>query len=89
MKIDAELYRAAFKHYAEWNKTKMLDRAYLASKLTPQELWRQYAGLWEFCMRLAPEQTELQQKRRAAELELYYQRIQKFEEWRRAHGKRT
>lgn len=88
MKIDAELYRAAFKQYAEWSKTKMIDRAYLASKLTPQELWQTYVGMWKFAWKLSPTgASEQQQKRKVADIELYYLRIQQFEAWRRKHGK--
>ena len=87
MPIDKELYRKVRELYGQWNEAELIDGARNAGKLTPQEGWRQYVALWEFCMKLSPPQSELQQKQRLAELDHYYVQLQKLEAWRRKHGK--
>jgi hypothetical protein len=54
MKLDKALYRKAFALHRQYNDAEIVDRAYHAGKLSPQEGWRQYVALWELCMRLAP-----------------------------------
>jgi hypothetical protein len=87
MPLDKELYRKAYESLRQWNEAELLDRVRNPSKLTSQEAWRLYLGLWEFCMKLAPTQSELQRKRRLAEWDEYYARVRKLEAWRRANGK--
>lgn len=87
MAIDKELYRNALEHYRQWNEAEMRERMRNPSQLTPQEAWRQYAGLWHLLMKIAPPPSRLQEKLRATELELYYERVKKMEQWRRARGR--
>ena len=87
MKLDKELYRKAHEALQQWSEAKMLYRLQEDSRLSPQEAWEKYAALWEFCMRIAPPLTELQERLRMAEWDQYYANLEKFEAWRRAHGK--
>lgn len=87
MAIDKELYRNAYRLYREWNEEELQWRVRNAGKLTPQEGWRKYVDVWEFCMKIAPPQSDIQLKLRALERQTYYDRMQKFESWRNRHGK--
>jgi hypothetical protein len=89
VKLDKELYRKAYELHRQWNEAELVDDLRNAGKLLPQEAWRQYVDLWEFCMKLSPSPSELQEKQRASELDHYYANIRKFESWRRARGKTT
>jgi len=86
MKIDKELYRKAYEAHRQWSEAKMLYRAQLESRLSPQEAWGRYVALWEFCAKLAPPQTELQHRQHWAEWDDYYAKIIKLEAWRRTRG---
>ncbi len=88
MQLDKELYRKAYESFKEWNEAKLLDRVRDADTLTPQEAWRRYVALWKFGWKLCPQQSEWQQKQKAEILELYYQRVQKLEARRKAHGRK-
>lgn len=89
MAIDNELYRNTYKLYRQWNKTELVDRIRNVGSLSPREAWEQYVDLWEFCMALSPPQSDLQSKRKVSEWQKYYSRIQRLEEWKRQHGKKT
>ena len=89
MEIDKEKYRQARQWYREWDEAKLIDRARNAGKLTPQQGWEQFIGLWEFCQNLAPPPSEQQRKRRLADLEQYYARMYRFETWRKDRGETT
>jgi hypothetical protein len=89
MPIDGELYRQARRWYQDWNRARSISRARNAGQLTPEQGWKQYLALWEFCMKLAPQPSEKQRQQRLEEYQRYYARIEQFEEWRRAHGKTT
>jgi hypothetical protein len=89
MALDKELYRKAHELYSQWNEVELIDSVRNAGKLSPQQAWRQYVDLWEFCMKLSPAPTELQEKQRGRELEQYYANLKTFESKRRAHGKTT
>jgi hypothetical protein len=87
MTLDKELYRKAYQLYREWNEEELRWRVRHTGQLSPQEGWKRYADLWEFCMKLAPTPSEQQRKIRSAEREAYYDRMQRIESWRRTHGK--
>lgn len=89
MALDKELYRRTKELYQQWNEAEFVDSVRNAGKLSPQKAWQQYMDLWEFCMRLSPQPSELQSRRRVAEWEHYYAQIQKLEEWRRKRGRTT
>ncbi len=89
MALDKNLYRQAFEWYRQWNLAEARERYRNAANLSPQEAWRQYVSLWEFAAKYTPEESERQQRRRMADWDEYYARIQKFENWRKAHGQST
>ena len=89
MAIDKSLYRQAQEWYRQWNAAEREARWEEAGKLSPQEAWKQYVGLWEFTMKLAPEISERQRRRTLVAWDEYYARVRKLESWRRAHGKRA
>ncbi|MBI3242244.1 MAG: hypothetical protein HYZ49_08130 [Chloroflexi bacterium] len=89
MQLDKELYRKTYESFKQWNDAKLLDRVRDADKLTPAELWHRYVDLWEFAKKIAPPQSERQQAQAFTEWVEYYAKMQKFEAWRRAHGKRA
>jgi hypothetical protein len=86
-KIDATLYRQAYEQYRQWNEAELADRVRNAGKLSPQEAWRQYVALVEFCWKMCPQQSEWQRKQKLADLDRYYAAVRKLEAWRRARGK--
>ena len=89
MKLDKEQYRQTYERYRKLNEAELVERAYNANRLTPQEAWRQYVALVEFCWKLCPEPSEWQRKQTLADLERYYANVRKLEAWRREHGKTT
>jgi hypothetical protein len=88
-KIDRELYRKAYASLRQWSEAKVIERVLIAEHLSPTERWRRYAGLWAFAVTISPPQSEWQQAQTAGAWAEYYDRIQKFEAWRRLRGKRT
>ncbi|MBI3359623.1 MAG: hypothetical protein HY023_00755 [Chloroflexi bacterium] len=86
MLIDKELYRKAYESYRRWNEAELLDRVRNAGKLTPEKAWRQYVELWQFATRTATPPSERQRWRNMADLQEYYSRVRKLEEWRAARG---
>lgn len=90
IKIDKELYRQAREWYREMNVAEDRERYRTAGERSPGQGWQEYLSLWEFCMNLSHyPPSERQQKQRMADWERYYERIQKFEEWRRQRGTAT
>jgi len=89
MQLDNDLYRQARQLYQELNQAELLARIHNAGELSAQQAWKQYAGLWELCIKLAPQPSQNQRLVRAADIERYYQRMQKIELWRQVHGKIT
>ena len=89
MALDKELYRKAHELYTQWNEAELIDSVRQAEKLSPQKAWRQYVDLWEFCMKLSPAASELQEKQRERELDQYYANLTKFESMRLARGETT
>jgi hypothetical protein len=89
MKLDKDLYRQARQSYQEWNRAELSARVHNAGNLTAQQAWKQYAGLWELCMKIAPQPSQQQRFERVVDLQRYYQRMQKIEAWRQENGKVT
>jgi hypothetical protein len=87
MKLDKDLYRQAYEQYRQWNEAELAERVRNAGKLSPQEAWRQYVALVEFCWKMCPQQSEWQHKQKLADLDRYYAAVRKLEAWRRARGK--
>ena len=89
MALDKELYRNTHKLYQQWNEAELIDRIRNAGSLSPKEGWEQYADLWEFCLELSPQPSYLQSKLKFSEWQKYYSRVQRLEEWKHQHGKKT
>lgn len=87
MALDKDLYRQAYEQYRQWNVAELKDRLYQAGKRPPGEGWQKYRALVEFSWQLCPTQSEWQVREKRNSLDEYYRRVQKLEEWRRAHGK--
>jgi len=87
MAIDRELYQMAYDTYRQWNLAERAERAYHAGTRSSLSCWKEYVAWWEFIMRIAPEISDSQQCKRLAEWVDYYDRIQRFEAWRKEHGK--
>ena len=88
-KLDKDLYRWAREQYRQWNKDELAARIRDAGSLTPEEAWRRYCDLVEFCWKICPEQSERQREQKLQALDRYYERVQRFEAWRRERGKTT
>ncbi len=84
--LDKTLYRQAYEQYQRWNEAEEMERIRRAGRISPQEAWRQYVELVEFCWKLCPQQSEAQRREKLAALERYYESVRRLEEWRRARG---
>jgi hypothetical protein len=89
MTIDKVLYRKAYAEYRQWNELELRERIRDISMLTPQERWRVHLDLWNFCRKLGVKASPYQRQQKLEALELYYERIQKMEAWRMAHGRES
>jgi hypothetical protein len=87
MKLDKELNRQAYELHRQYNEAELRESIRNAGRLSPEKTWLQYVALWEFCMKLSPQPSKRQEQVRHADLERYYARIQKLEEWRQRVGK--
>ena len=85
--LDKELYRKVYESFRQWNEAEKIERARNAGQLSPQEAWRRYVDLVEFCWKIAPRQSDWQRNQKLAGLDRYYEQIKKLEAWRRVHGK--
>ncbi len=89
MSLDKALYRKAYAEYRQWNEIEYRERIRASAMLTPQERWRDYLDLWNFCQKMGFKPSEYQRRQKIESLELYYARLQKMEDWRKAHGKKS
>jgi len=87
MPLDQALYRQAYEGYRQMNEAEECYRVQHAGQLPPQEAWRQFVALVEFCWKLAPPPTERQQRETMDSLTRYYERLQILEAWRLQYGK--
>lgn len=83
MVIDAGKLHQALEYYRQWNEAELIDQARNAGKRSSKEAWRQYVALWEFAMRLGEGPGLAAQRLRAKEWAEYYEKIERFEAWRR------
>ena len=63
-----------------------MERIRNAGRLSPQEAWRRYVELVEFCWKLCPQQSPAQRREKLAALERYYDSVRRLEAWRKARG---
>ncbi len=87
MALDKELYRKAYELHRQWNEAELKERLRIANKRTSRQGWRQYLELWEFGWNMHLRQSQRQILEKIKALDEYYIRIQKFEAWRRFHGR--
>ena len=87
MAIDKELYRRAYALHEKWSNAKLIERAELARRLSPDVAFRQYADLVELVWKLRPEPDDRQREEKLKALDRYYAQIQKLEAWRRTNRK--
>ena len=85
--LDKELYRRAYESLRQWSEAERIERARSAGRLSPEEGWRQYVDLFEFGWQIGVQQRQWQHNLKAADLARYYERIRRFEAWRRARGR--
>jgi hypothetical protein len=83
MAIDKELYRTALEYYRQWNEAELLDRLRNAGSSAPDAEWLKYIDLWEFGWRMGLRPSQRQHSLTMAEWTEYYDRLQRFETWRR------
>ena len=86
MPLDKELYRKAYASLRQWSEAVVIDRARNAGKLSPEEGWRRFVDLVEFCWSIAPPQSDWQRNQKLAGLDRHYERVRRLEAWRRTHG---
>lgn len=87
--MDKSLYRRAYEQYRQWNEAREAERARDGGRLSPEEAWRRYVELVEFCWKLCPQQSETQRREKLAALERYYERVRRMEAWRQSRGRTT
>jgi len=85
--MDKSLYRRAYEQYRQWNEAREAERACNAGRLSPEEAWRRYVELVEFCWKLCPQRSETQRREKLAALERYSERVRRMEAWRQSRGK--
>lgn len=84
MAIDKELYRKAYESLRQWSEIEKVERAREAGRLSPEEAWRRYVDLFEFGWQIGIRQSQRQHEQKMADIARYYERVQRFEAWRRA-----
>jgi hypothetical protein len=89
MKIDKDLYRQAYEYYRRWNEAELRERIQNAGMQTSQEKLLIYLELWDFFSKMGAKVSSYQRSQKLAALNLYYDRLQKMEAWRRAHAARS
>ena len=87
MALDKELYQKAYDLHRQWNEAELIEQVRTAKLRNPGEGWRQFIELWEFGHQMRLVQSKYQcSENQKARVE-YYNRIQKFESWRRTRGR--
>ncbi len=86
MPLDSKLLREAQEAYRQWNEAELRERLVTASSRPPDEAWQQFLALWEFAWQTNLKPSQNQQRQKALDLDRYYQRMRKFEAWRKQRG---
>lgn len=87
MILDRTIWREAMAHYRAWNEAKFVEQVLTAGQKTPAERWREYHDLFAFGRRIKSEPSLWEQKQVADAWTTYYERIQRFEQWRQQRGR--
>jgi hypothetical protein len=85
-RVDKIVYQEVLRQYREWNRSELKRKIHEAGTKTSDQKWREYLAVMEFGMMIRPQPSRHEERQKTEMLNLYYRRIQKFEEWRR-HGK--
>jgi hypothetical protein len=75
MEMDGELYRKAYQAIKKLKEQEYVERVQEARIRTPQQAWDQFAALYEFGIRIAPENHEYQHHAHLRGLQEYLLRI--------------
>ena len=86
MPLDPKIIREAQAAYRQWNEAELRERLLTAPNRPAGETWQQFLDLWEFAWQANLSASENQQRQKAADLNRYYERILKFETWRKRRG---
>lgn len=87
MPIDRKALRETLAQYRAWNEDKFLRQVLQDRQKTPAEKWREYQDMYDFVARIKPEPSVWEQESAMEEWATYFERIRRFEEWRRRRGK--
>ena len=87
MAIDKELYRRAYESLRQWSEVEKVERAREAGRLSPEEAWQRCVDLFEFGWEIGIRQSQWQHEQKMADIARYYERVQRFETWRRARAR--
>jgi hypothetical protein len=86
MELDKELYRKSYRAIKEWKERESIDRMLQARYLSPQQAWNQYIALWELLLTIAPTEIKYQHVEHLKNLDQYYTKVQKLQEWMKSNG---
>jgi len=86
MPLDPKIIREVQAVYRQWNEDELRERLLVAPTRPSGEAWQQFLDLWEFAWQANLNASENQQRQKAADLNRYYERVLKFEAWRKRRG---
>lgn len=80
-------WKEVFSYYRLWNKAELQRKIQDAGRKKQEQKWQEFLSIMEFGMMIKPNPSEQEHHQKIGTLNRYYQRIQRFEEWRLHHGK--
>lgn len=89
MELNRELYRKAYQAIKKLKEQEYVDRVQEARKRTPQQAWDQFAALYEFGIKIAPENHEYQHREHMRGLQEYLSRLKMVETRRKLSAGNT
>jgi hypothetical protein len=89
MEMDRELYRKAYQTIKKLKEREYVERVQEARKRTPQQAWDLFAALYEFGIRIAPENHEYQHREHLRGLQEYLSRLKMVEARRQSSAGNT
>lgn len=84
--IDKAAWQARLAQYRALNDAEWRERVRNAGKKSPTQKWHEFLDLMEFGMQIKPQPSEHEHRQKIEMLNRYYERIQRFEAWRKRHG---
>ncbi len=85
--LDKSTWKKILGHYRAWDEAELWARIRDAGKKTDEQRWQEFLSIIEFGMMIKPQPGRQEQCQKIEMLNRYYQRIRRFEEWRKRHGK--